>query len=98
MNVYHEQKDAIKTTWMILEGLGISREQNSGLEKVVQQVFDTCPKYAPTGPLVCLDGKCGSCKYFKYESENAQTGICTGPKKHKSRLWQSHHCKDYIAR
>ena len=39
-----KESDAIKTAWMILEGLGYSKEENADLQATVEKVFSTCPK------------------------------------------------------
>ena len=36
-------ENAIKTAWMILNGLGYSKDSNSELAKTVEEVFQTCP-------------------------------------------------------
>ena len=40
---YINVKDAIETTWMILEGLGYRKAENAELEATVKTVFDTTP-------------------------------------------------------
>ena len=37
------EDDAIKTAWMILEGLGYRKEENKQLEQTVREVFATAP-------------------------------------------------------
>ena len=38
-----EEADAIKTVWMILNGLGYLKEENPQLEQTVREVFATAP-------------------------------------------------------
>ena len=45
---YITKADAIKTTWMILEGLGYRKSDNVELQKTVSDVFDTCPSKETT--------------------------------------------------
>lgn len=40
---YISVEDAIKTTWMILDGLGYAFDENPQLKKTVPTVFDTAP-------------------------------------------------------
>ena len=40
---YISVEDAIKTTWMILDGLGYAFDENPQLKKTVPAVFDTAP-------------------------------------------------------
>lgn len=37
------KETAEKTTWMILEGLGYSKKNNTDLVKTVHEIFDTAP-------------------------------------------------------
>lgn len=43
MNKYMTQEVAIKSAWMILEGLGFIREINGDLEKTVAAVYESAP-------------------------------------------------------
>lgn len=43
MKKYMTQEVAIKSAWMILEGLGFSREINGDLEKTVTAVYESAP-------------------------------------------------------
>lgn len=43
MNKHMTQEVAIKSAWMILEGLGFSREINGDLEKTVTAVYESAP-------------------------------------------------------
>ena len=43
MKKHMTQEVAIKSAWMILEGLGFSREINGDLEKTVAAVFESAP-------------------------------------------------------
>ena len=43
MKKHMTQEVAIKSAWMILEGLGFSRETNGDLEKTVAAVFESAP-------------------------------------------------------
>lgn len=52
------QEAAIKSAWMILEGLGFNREINGDLEEAVAAVFES----APASDVVEVV-RCGQCKY-----------------------------------
>ena len=43
MKKHMTQEVAIKSAWMILEGLGFSREINGDLEKTVTAVYESAP-------------------------------------------------------
>lgn len=43
MKKHMTQEAAIKSAWMILEGLGFSREINGDLEKTVTAVYESAP-------------------------------------------------------
>lgn len=43
MKKYMTQEVAIKSAWMILEGLGYDRARNGDLEKTVAAVFESAP-------------------------------------------------------
>lgn len=43
MKKYMTQEVAIKSAWMILEGLGFSREINGDLEKTITAVYESAP-------------------------------------------------------
>lgn len=43
MNKHMTQEVAIKSAWMILEGLGYDRARNGDLEKTVAAVFESAP-------------------------------------------------------
>lgn len=51
-----KKRDAIKTTWMILGGLGYTKENNAMLAETVKEVFNTAPMIA----LV----KCKNCVHY----------------------------------
>lgn len=91
-----KESDAIKTTWMILEGLGYSKRDNLGLQEVVKKVFDTCPKLSIFSKVTALDGKCGVCEWFE-RCGSSVSGICRSEKsKRRGRiLYQSSSCKDF---
>ena len=67
---YISVEDAIKTTWMILDGLGYAFDENPQLEKTVPAVFDTAPT-ADVRPVVRGEWKntggdvwkCSACGY-----------------------------------
>lgn len=40
---YISQETAIKSTWMILEGMGYPRSENRSLERTVEAVFKSAP-------------------------------------------------------
>ncbi len=56
MNKHMTQEVAIKSAWMILEGLGFSRKINGDLEKTVAAVFES----APAADVVAVV-RCGEC-------------------------------------
>ena len=58
MKKHMTQEAAIKSAWMILEGLGFSREINGDLEKTVAAVFES----APAADVVKVV-RCGQCKH-----------------------------------
>lgn len=67
---YISVEDAIKTTWMILDGLGYAFDENPQLKKTVPAVFDTAPT-ADVRPVVRgrweesadqLQANCSVCK------------------------------------
>lgn len=58
MKKHMTQEVAIKSAWMILEGLGFSREINGDLEKTVAAVFES----APAADVVEVV-RCGECKH-----------------------------------
>lgn len=58
MKKHMTQEVAIKSAWMILEGLGFSREINGDLEKTVTAVYES----APAADVVEVV-RCGQCKY-----------------------------------
>ena len=43
MQEYIRVDDAIKTVWMILEGLGYAKEENKQLQRTVTSVFASAP-------------------------------------------------------
>lgn len=43
MKKHMTQEVAVKSAWMILEGLGFSREINGDLEKTVTAVYESAP-------------------------------------------------------
>lgn len=43
MNEYISREVAIKSTWMILEGMGYPRSENRSLERTVEAVFKSAP-------------------------------------------------------
>lgn len=55
---YISREAAIKSTWMILEGMGYPRSENRSLEKMVEAVF----KSAPAADVVEVV-RCRECKH-----------------------------------
>lgn len=43
MEEYISREAAIKSTWMILEGMGYPRSENRSLEKTIESVFKSAP-------------------------------------------------------
>ena len=43
MTEYISREAAIKSTWMILEGMGYPRSENRSLERTVESVFKSAP-------------------------------------------------------
>lgn len=71
MSEYILREAAIKSTWMILEGMGYPRSENRSLERTVEAVF----KSAPTADVVevvrcreCVFGNmpCAMARYPDY--------------------------------
>ena len=63
MKKHMTQEVAIKSAWMILEGLGFSREINGDLEKTVTAVYES----APAADVVEVV-RCRECKHrFNYD-------------------------------
>lgn len=58
MPKYVLQEDAIKTTWMILNGLGYYEGDNVSLVNDVRAVFDTAPSVDVVEVV-----RCGQCKH-----------------------------------
>lgn len=58
MKKHMTQEVAIKSAWMILEGLGYDRARNGDLEKTVTAVYES----APAADVVEVV-RCGQCKY-----------------------------------
>lgn len=58
MKKHMTQEVAIKSAWMILEGLGFSREINGDLEKTVAAVYESAPAADVVEVVRCAD-----CKY-----------------------------------
>lgn len=55
MKKHMTQEVAIKSAWMILEGLGFSREINGDLEKTVTAVYESAPAADVTEVVRCRD-------------------------------------------
>ena len=55
-----EKSVAIKSAWMILEGLGFDRARNSDLERTVLAVFES----APAADVVKVV-RCSKCEYWR---------------------------------
>lgn len=94
-----KESDAIKTTWMILEGLGYFKKENADLQDTVEKVFSTCPKLSAFSKVTELDGKCGTCRHFE-RNENSVSGVCRSEKSRRQNriLYQSASCKFYEKR
>jgi len=43
----------------------------------------------------CLEGKCGSCRFFTYENEDAKTGFCSGINQYRGRIARTYKCRAY---
>lgn len=65
MNRYISVETAIKTTWMILDGLGYRERENLELAKTVEGVFDTAPAANVVEVVRCLD-----CVYNRGETKD----------------------------
>lgn len=70
MKKHMTQEVAIKSAWMILEGLGFSREINGDLEKTVAAVFES----APAADVVEVV-RCYECKYWEHRPDR-QYDLC----------------------
>ena len=83
MKKHMTQEVAIKSAWMILEGLGFSREKNGDLEKTVTAVYESAPaadvaevrhgrwiKDGEDGPVYCSE--CGE----EHEWEDYRASYC----------------------
>lgn len=57
MNKHMTQEVAIKSAWMILEGLGYDRARNGELEKTVAAVFASAPAADVVEVVRCRDCK-----------------------------------------
>ena len=64
---YISRAAAIKSTWMILEGMGYQRSENRSLERTVEAVFES----APAADVVEVV-RCRECKY------RAEDDFCIG--------------------
>lgn len=82
MKKHMTQEVAIKSAWMILEGLGFSREINGDLEKTVTAVYES----APASDVVEVV-RCRECEYRDYDDEyrdsegelyGKNVAVCTG--------------------
>lgn len=71
------KETAEKTTWMILEGLGYSKKNNTDLVKTVHEIFDTAP--IEKGVEVTF---CENCIFFA-GSADSELGMCIGDGKTK---------------
>ena len=75
MKKHMTQEVAIKSAWMILEGLGYRERENRELAKTVEDVFDTAPAADVVEVVRCRD-----CKNYRpwgkvYERKD-YTGLC----------------------
>lgn len=43
----------------------------------------------------CLEGKCGSCRFFTYESEESKNGFCSGINQYRGRIARTYKCRAY---
>lgn len=74
---YISQSVAIKSAWMILEGLGYDRARNGDLEKTVAAVFAS----APAADVVEVV-RCRECKYsimYKFSCNYKRVLACNDP-------------------
>lgn len=71
MNKHMTQEVAIKSAWMILEGLGYDRAQNGELEKTVTAVYES----APAADVVEVV-RCRECVYWEPASPTRISGNC----------------------
>ena len=71
MKKHMTQEAAIKSAWMILEGLGYDRARNGDLEKTVTAVYES----APAADVVEVV-RCREC-YFR-ELDGEDSPVCTG--------------------
>lgn len=69
---YISRDAAIKSTWMILEGMGYPRSENRSLERTVEAVFQS----APAADVVEVV-RCGECKYYNDKLEMYSDYVCT---------------------
>ena len=65
MAEYITIQNAIRTTWMILEGLGFRESENGELAKTVEEVFDTAPA-ADVNPVVHSRWEINCDGYYPY--------------------------------
>lgn len=70
MKKHMTQEVAIKSAWMILEGLGYDRARNGDLEKTVAAVFAS----APAADVVEVV-RCYECKYWEHRPDR-QYDLC----------------------
>ena len=57
---YISVENAVKTTWMVLDGLGYAFDENPQLKETISAVFDTAPA-ADVRPVVL----CRDCKWYE---------------------------------
>ena len=55
MGDYISREAAIKSTWMILEGMGYPRSENRSLERTVEAVFKSAPAADVVEVVRCKD-------------------------------------------
>lgn len=81
MAEYTTIQNAIRTTWMILEGLGFHESENGELAKTVEEVFATAPA-ADVEPVV----RCADCR--SVQSNIRQDGhLPDGVPEYDCRWW-----------
>ena len=72
MNKLMTQEVAIKSAWMILEGLGYDRARNGDLEKTVAAVFASAPAADVVEVVRCAD-----CVHYNDKMEMYCDVVCT---------------------
>lgn len=67
---YISVENAVKTTWMVLDGLGYAFDENPQLKETISAVFDTAPAVDVVEVVRCKD-----CKYNMANIVDIQDGV-----------------------